>query len=142
MRDWVRSHLCHAAAATSDVDHEVTQKPPTRLRLSARCTAWLLTAPPARLNVAEQAYVGTVCRAAPAIATARELAIALRPMLETHDPSSLAPWLTKAQSSELRTLVPGLRCDLDAVLAAVLFPWSNGQVEGQVNRLKLAKRTM
>jgi transposase len=35
-----------------------------------------------------------------------------------------------------------LRRDRDAVLAAILFPWSNGQVEGHVNRLKLVKRTM
>jgi len=33
------------------------------------------------------------------------------------------------------------RRDKDAVLAAILFRWSNGHVEGQVNRLKLIKRT-
>jgi transposase len=36
----------------------------------------------------------------------------------------------------------GMRCDHDAVLAAIQFPWSNGQVEGHVHRLKLLKRTM
>ena len=30
----------------------------------------------------------------------------------------------------------------NAVLAALSLPWSNGQVEGQVNRLKLIKRQM
>jgi hypothetical protein len=44
--------------------------------------------------------------------------------------------------SELRSLAAGLGRDKDAVLAAILFRWSNGQVEGQVNRLKLIKRTM
>jgi transposase len=43
---------------------------------------------------------------------------------------------------ELRSIAAGLRRDRDAVLAAILFPWSNGQVEGQVNRLKLVKRMM
>jgi transposase len=28
------------------------------------------------------------------------------------------------------------------VLAAICFTWSNGQTDGQVNRLKLVKRTM
>lgn len=56
--------------------------------------------------------------------------------------NALGPWLAAAEQSELRTLAVGLRRDYDAVLAAVCFRWSNGQVEGQVNRLKLIKRTM
>jgi len=35
-----------------------------------------------------------------------------------------------------------LRSDYQAVQAALILPWSNGQVEGQVNRLKLIKRQM
>jgi len=63
-------------------------------------------------------------------------------MLDTHDPNALVPWLDSAECSELRSLAAGLRRDRDAVLAAILFRWNNGQVEGQVNRLKLIKRTM
>ena len=36
----------------------------------------------------------------------------------------------------------GLRRDEKAVNAAVVLPWSNGQVEGQIHRLKLVKRQM
>jgi len=32
--------------------------------------------------------------------------------------------------------------DYQAVKNALVYAWSNGQVEGQVNRLKLIKRTM
>ena len=32
--------------------------------------------------------------------------------------------------------------DRQAVRAAIAEPWSNGQVEGQINRLKLIKRQM
>jgi transposase len=32
--------------------------------------------------------------------------------------------------------------DAAAVTAAVTLPWSNGQVEGQIHRLKLVKRQM
>jgi len=35
-----------------------------------------------------------------------------------------------------------LLADLDAVRTAVLEPWSNGHVEGQINRLKTIKRSM
>ena len=43
---------------------------------------------------------------------------------------------------ELRRFAAGLLIDHDAVRAAVVTPWSNGQVEGQINRLKLLKRIM
>ena len=32
--------------------------------------------------------------------------------------------------------------DLSAVIAAVETPWSNGQIEGQINRFKAIKRQM
>lgn len=32
--------------------------------------------------------------------------------------------------------------DYDAVKASMTFPWSNGPVEGQINRLKMLKRQM
>jgi Transposase len=35
-----------------------------------------------------------------------------------------------------------IRQDLEAVRNAVLEPWSNGQTEGQINRLKTLKRAM
>ncbi len=36
----------------------------------------------------------------------------------------------------------GLRKDCDAVAASLAEPWSNGQTEGQINRLKMLKRQM
>jgi len=35
-----------------------------------------------------------------------------------------------------------IRQDIEAVRNAVLEPWSNGQTEGQINKLKTLKRTM
>jgi transposase len=63
-------------------------------------------------------------------------------MLDTHDPNALGPWLDAADANELHSLAVSFRRDRDAVLAAILFRWSNDQVEGQVNSLKLIKRTM
>ena len=53
-----------------------------------------------------------------------------------------SPWLADAEHTALEPLAAGMRRDFDAVLAALCFRWSNGQVEGQVHRLKLIKRTM
>ena len=39
-------------------------------------------------------------------------------------------------------MAAGLRQDEAAVRAALTTPWSNGPVEGQVNRLKVIKRQM
>lgn len=57
----------------------------------------------------------------------------------------LDPWLERAEQSALLPLVRfarSLREDYDAVRAGVTVTTSNGQVEGQINRLKLLKRQM
>ncbi|MCA1636391.1 MAG: transposase [Acidobacteria bacterium] len=57
----------------------------------------------------------------------------------------LSPWLKTAARSgvaELRRFASSLWRDYRAVEAAMTLPWSNGQVEGQVNRLKPIKRSM
>ena len=59
---------------------------------------------------------------------------------------SLDDWIARACAPEvpmeLHRFAKGLQEDLSAVRAALSLPWSNGQVEGQVNRLKLIKRQM
>jgi len=40
------------------------------------------------------------------------------------------------------TFAAGLEQDGAAVRAALTMPWSSGQAEGQINRLKLLKRQM
>jgi len=48
----------------------------------------------------------------------------------------------ESQIVEFQTFSEGLNKDREAVLAALGFHWSNGQTEGQVNRLKMIKRQM
>ncbi len=57
----------------------------------------------------------------------------------------LDAWLHAAQASrlpEFRQLAAGLAHDKAEVMAALQYPWSNGPVEGHINRLKLVKRQM
>ena len=57
----------------------------------------------------------------------------------------LTGWLREADQSDLPEIVAfarGFLQDEAAVRAAIRNPWSNGQVEGQVNRLKTLKRQM
>ena len=67
-----------------------------------------------------------------------------------HDPAAardpaatLAGWIADAKAcgaSAITTFAAGLEADGAAVRAALTEPWSSGQAEGQVNRLKLVKR--
>ena len=47
-----------------------------------------------------------------------------------------------SELSAFRDFAAGLRRDLTSIEAAVREPWSNGQTEGQVNKLKMLKRQM
>jgi transposase len=44
--------------------------------------------------------------------------------------------------TEIGGFVVKLRQDLDAVLAGLTLPWSQGQTEGQVTKLKLLRKQM
>ncbi|MFJ4291205.1 transposase [Cupriavidus sp. NPDC089707] len=50
--------------------------------------------------------------------------------------------MSRCDAVELRRFAQSLRADLPAVRAAFKLPWSNGQTEGPVNRLKFLKRQM
>ncbi|MCW2319227.1 hypothetical protein M2322_004796 [Rhodoblastus acidophilus] len=54
----------------------------------------------------------------------------------------LDPWLARAPSSLVASFASGVAKDRAVVAAAILSPWSNGQTEGQITKLKLAKRQM
>lgn len=75
----------------------------------------------------------------------RPRADARRKGTRTKKPDLLAQWLKNAESSKIRAITgfaTKLKDDLDAVRNGVTYQWSNGQVEGQVNRLKMLKRQM
>lgn len=57
---------------------------------------------------------------------------------------ALTDWLAEARRGprELRGFAAGIERDRAAVKAALTEPWSQGQTEGQINKLKLTKRKM
>jgi len=66
-------------------------------------------------------------------------------MVRQRAAEQLPAWLRAAARSELKEFVGfarGLNEDYEAVRNALSYEWSNGQLEGQVNRLKLIKRMM
>jgi transposase len=64
-------------------------------------------------------------------------------MIRKRNASALESWLEAARASgipELRTFATGMKRDKASIQAALTYEWSQGQVEGQIHRLKLIKR--
>jgi transposase len=78
----------------------------------------------------------------PRLAEAAALVDEFQRMIRNRKPDHLDAWLPKADQSLLSSFARGLRTDRAAAVAAMEEPWSNGQAEGQINRLKTLKRQM
>jgi transposase len=75
----------------------------------------------------------------------RKLVFGFRAILRGGKVTTLHRWMEQARKTGIHSLVRFVRTlkqDLSAVEAAVSEPWSNGPVEGQLNRLKMLKRQM
>lgn len=108
-------------------------------------------------NATEQQFLDTVLQLCPQIAQARTLVQDFSALVHLregqrqsedgheHAAAKLGAWLVAAEHSgiaELRGFAYGVRRDIAAVTAALTLDWSQGQTEGQVNRLKTLKRQM
>jgi len=117
-----------------------TQRSPQPAAYPARRVARMLTADLPSLADPDRAYVEQLLGLSPALAACRDLALRFGALVRARSADALTPWLADAESSQLRGFAAGLRQDEQAVRAALTLPWSSGQVEGQVTRLKLVKR--
>lgn len=113
--------------------------------LSAREAAWLFVCNPRKLRFAQAVKLDDVRRSGGDLETAYQLAQDFRVMVTSRQESVLNRWLMEAQRSgiaELRSFAAGILRDFDAVRFALTLVYSNGQTEGQVNKLKNIKRQM
>ncbi len=112
--------------------------PPATITYTARQTLWLLLRPDAGLTPDEHAYLTRLARTCPLVTLAQALVQEFRTLLQEHDVDGLYVWLHGTQACpipELCRVAKGMWLDRQAIEAAVTLEWSNGQVEGQVNRL-------
>jgi transposase len=92
-----------------------------------------------------QARLDAIRRARPDLTSALDLADEFTALIRKRSTGTLKDWLSRAEVSpcpEVRNFAEGIRRDESAVNAAVTTRWSNGPVEGHVNRLKTIKRQM
>jgi transposase len=109
---------------------------------SARRLARLMLAGRTQLARAEALLVAAVESALPSLAKARELVERFQAMIRGGKGEALQTWIDAAMASPLASFAAGIRADRNAVAAAIVHPWSNGQTEGQITKLKLVKRQM
>lgn len=71
---------------------------------------------------------------------ARSLTDRFHAMIRKKAASERTPWLSNASTSPIASFAKGIMRDRDAVSAAIIESRSNGQTEGLITKLKLAKR--
>ncbi|MCA1636390.1 MAG: transposase [Acidobacteria bacterium] len=141
----VYRYLIHRLSSGLPTRRKRAQQVTTIKTPSARRAMWLLLGDEAKHQPDEQAFVARLLNGCPEVTQARNLARQFMTIIRERQADALDDWMTTVNESrlpEMRGFVTGLRRDLSPVRAALTSEWSNGQVEGQVHRLKLIKRMM
>jgi len=110
---------------------------------SARVVSCTWVCPEAQRTQDAQLYVDQLTQADPVIAQAYTLSQAFLALVRERRGADLEAWITEVVASGIDALArfaQGLQEDRPAITAGLTLPWSNGPVEGQINRLKLLKR--
>ncbi len=143
--DYLRAWRATAGRHAASPRRAAGPPPPATTIYSARQTLWLLLRPSADLTPDEHAYLTRLTRTCPLVTLAQALVQDFRTLMREHDVDGLYAWLHGTQACpipELCRVATGMWLDRQAIEAAVTLEWSNGQVEGQVNRLKVLKKGM
>jgi transposase len=109
---------------------------------SARTIARLMTIGRDLLTKAETVTVAAIEAGVPTLVEAREIIAEFHLMIRRKTEAGFMTWIERARASLVASFASGVARDEAAVRAAITLPWSNGQTEGQITRLKLVRRQM
>jgi transposase len=132
-----------ASTQTIEIPADVPPPPCVKPRMSSTRASWLFVSKPEQLDEKQHKYVEQIRQGHHDLEIAYQLGQGLVMMLSERREANLDTWLTQAEHSglpEFKKMAKGIRQDYAAVKAAFSSEWSNGQVEAQVNCLKLQKR--
>ncbi|MCB8878068.1 transposase [Acidisoma silvae] len=107
-----------------------------------RRLARLLLTSPTRQSVTERECVARFLAAEPALAATSRWVKAMDLLLRKKTKASLNSLLDIGERTLLAKFAMGFRRDLSAIKNALATPWTTSPVEGQINKLKMIKRTM
>ena len=122
-----------------------TLDPTTGRRISPLTAAALCVKPRGQMTSRQSSIVDALKAGSEEFTTMRQLAMRLNALFRERSAEKLDEWLRDAFSCgvfTMRRFAKTLRQDKSAVQNAVTEPWSNGQTEEQINRLKTLKRSM
>ena len=129
----------------------------TQRQISPQIAAALLAKPRSELTSRQAEIVDALKEGCPGYTKMRRLMMAFRSILRqpklrplktkrnARNVTALHSWMERARATgivSIQNFEYQLRWDILAVEAAITERWSNGPVEGQVNRLKTLKRQM
>ncbi len=112
-------------------------------RVSVQTAIWLIARPYEKLKANERADLEELCRASQELAALHTLVQSFGQMVRKREGHRLQDWMKQVETSsfrEVQRFARGLERDKEEVLAGLTLIYSNGQVEGQINKLKLIKR--
>lgn len=92
------------------------------------------------LSKADTVTIAAIEARVPTLVDARTLIERFQTMVRQKVVAELEPWIASAGVSLVASFASGILKDKAAVCAAITEPWSNGQTEGQITKLKLVKR--
>ena len=102
----------------------------------------LMTTARDNLSKADTVTIAAIEERVPTLVEARKLVERFQAMVRQKLIADLDPWIANASVSLIASFASGIIKDKEAVRAAITEPWSNGQTEGQITKLKLVKRQM
>lgn len=113
---------------------------------SPRRASWWLLKDRDKLEPEERRFVEILLSRCSDLERATELARDFGDMVRNRLADKWDDWTARIQDPatprEIRSFAEGLKKDEKAVRAALALEWSNGQVEGRINKLKTLKRQM
>jgi transposase len=112
--------------------------------LTVRQATRLITRRPTSLDEDEKVQLKDLLARCSELDTVAECVRTFAEMMNDKRGAELNDWLAQAEATQmpsLRSLARGLRQDFAAVTAGLTLEWSSGKVEGNVNRIKMIKRT-
>jgi transposase len=107
--------------------------------------AMLFLTPENKLNETQKELIDNLCKSSSSLERALLLAREFRNLMENKLGDQLRGWIENVLHSgisEIATFANGLLRDYQSIENAISLSWSNGPVEGNVNKLKTIKRQM
>jgi transposase len=136
VRQWAGRRRKGEPKAASAAERVITGEPASARQIARQ----LMTED--TLPQTEQNFVSRLLQQVPGLAECVTAAKRLNAVLRRKSKETLDKVLDEAGNTALGSFVSSLRRDLSAVQAALDLPWTTSPAEGQINRLKMLKRTM